>query len=342
MFNSLKVFLLLGLCALSVHAQPKIGRVATPAEVAAWDIDVRPDFKGLPRGQGTVAQGELIWEGKCASCHGSFGELNTVFYPITGGFKKGDVERGRVAEFSGPNPERTTLSKLSSVSTLWDYINRAMPWNNPKTLSADDVYAVTAYTLHLADMLPGDFTLSDKNIAEVQKRLPNRNGLTTDHGMWRVAAKPDVKAAACMNNCEKDVKVVSSIPTHARDAHGNLADQMRPAGGVRGQVTVAQVKAGSANAAAQAPAANQFANVKELLNKGLCLSCHQVDRKVVGPSYAEITAKYKSDSKAEAYLASKIKNGGQGVWGAIPMPATAGLSEAESALLAKWILQGAP
>src|SRR6266498_2553569 len=64
---------------------PGIGRTATPAEIQAWDIDVRPDFKGLPAGSGSVAQGEKIWEAKCASCHGTFGESNEVFPPLTGG-----------------------------------------------------------------------------------------------------------------------------------------------------------------------------------------------------------------------------------------------------------------
>ena len=69
--------------------------------------------------------------------------------------------------------------KVSSVSTLWDYINRAMPWNAPKSLSTEEVYAVTAYLLNLGGVLPDNFVLSDRNIAEVQQRLPNRNGMTT-------------------------------------------------------------------------------------------------------------------------------------------------------------------
>ena len=82
--------LVLGTAALTVAAQsaspfPGIGRAATPKEVAAWDIDVRPDFKGLPKGSGSVAQGMDVWEAKCASCHGVFGESNEVFSPLIGG-----------------------------------------------------------------------------------------------------------------------------------------------------------------------------------------------------------------------------------------------------------------
>ena len=152
-----------------------VGRAATPAEIRAWDIDVRPDFKGLPKGSGSVKRGEEVWEAKCASCHGTFGESNSVFFPIAGGTTQEDTRTGRVASLTKPGQARTTLMKLSQVSTLWDYINRAMPWNAPKSLTVEEVYATTAYILNLGDVVPEDFVLSDANIGEVQKRLPNRN-----------------------------------------------------------------------------------------------------------------------------------------------------------------------
>ena len=125
---------------------PGIGRDATAKEVAAWDIDVRPDFKGLPKGSGSVAQGQVVWETKCASCHGIFGESGEVFNPIVGGTTKDDVRTGRAAHLTDSGyPGRTTLMKLATVSTLWDYVHRAMPWNQPKSLAVDEVYAVTAY-----------------------------------------------------------------------------------------------------------------------------------------------------------------------------------------------------
>ena len=150
--------------------QSGIGRTATPAEIKAWDIDVRPDFKGLPKGSGSVAKGMDVWESKCASCHGIFGESNEVFSPIVGGTNKDDIRTGRVARLNDPSfPGRTTLMKLSSVSTLWDYINRAMPWTQPKSLSTEEVYAVTAYILNMGGVVSDSFTLSDQNMAEVQK-----------------------------------------------------------------------------------------------------------------------------------------------------------------------------
>ncbi|MEO8807533.1 MAG: c-type cytochrome, partial [Burkholderiaceae bacterium] len=139
--------------AVTGHAEdryPGVGRDATPKEVAAWNIDVRPDFKGLPQGSGTVAQGMDVWEGKCASCHGVFGESNQTFSPLVGGTTADDIKTGHVARLNDPAfPGRTTLMKVSSLSTLWDYINRAMPWTAPKSLKTDEVYAVTAYLLNM-------------------------------------------------------------------------------------------------------------------------------------------------------------------------------------------------
>ncbi len=376
-----------------------IGRPATQAEVKAWDIDVRPDFKGLPTGKGSVIQGEKIWEAQCAGCHGSFGESNEVFTPIAGNTTAKDMEAGRVASLlPGANtPQRTTLMKLSSLSTLWDYVNRAMPWTAPKSLSSDEVYAVTAYMLNLGNIVPADFTLNDQNIREVQKRLPNRDGKTTAHAMWPESgakkelggtAKPDVQGTTCMKNCKADPKVASFLPAHARDAHGNLAEQSREFGGMRGADTTkpsivstsAQVlktnqtltgkesalgatNSGAATVASTAPApvstpattqvtapvtapasssaaaSLKSADVMPTLQKYACIACHGMDNKLVGPSFKEIVAKQGKRADAQAYLAGKIKAGGQGVYGQIPMPAQS-ISEAEAARVAQWLVQG--
>ena len=159
-----------------------LGRVATPDEVKAWDIDVRPDFVGLPKGSGSVQKGMDVWEAQCASCHGVFGESNEVFTPIVGGTTAEDIKRGRVQSLKdGSAPQRTTLMKVPTVSTLWDYINRAMPWTAPKSLSTEEVYAVTAYILNMGGIVGDDFVLSDANIAQVQGKMPNRNGMQSNH-----------------------------------------------------------------------------------------------------------------------------------------------------------------
>jgi len=339
---------------------PHVGRSATTAEVRAWDIDVRPDFKGLPKGQGSVRQGETVWEAQCASCHGSFGESSEIFTPIAGGTSAEDIRTGRVASLlPGANqPQRTTLMKVSTLSTLWDYINRAMPWNAPKSLTADEVYAVTAYILNLGNIVPAEFTLSDANIREVQARLPNRKGMTTAHAMWPGKelggqSQPDVQGSTCVRDCRKDVTVKSFLPDYARNAHGQLAEQSRLVGGSRGADTsrpasesvmpnkaVALAKTASTapekGAIAGSASAAATAGLMPLLQKNACLACHGMDSRIVGPSFKEIAAKYKGRADAVNYLSGKIKGGGQGVWGNVPMPAQA-LSDAESAQLAQWL-----
>lgn len=324
-----------------------LGRDATPAEVKAWDIDVRPDFKGLPKGSGSVAKGEEVWEAKCASCHGSFGESNEVFTPIIGGTTKADIERGRVKnlEQGSTFPQKTTIMKVATVSTLWDYINRAMPWNAPKTLTTEEVYATTAYLLSLAEVVPADFTLSDQNIADVQKRMPNRNGMVFHEPLWKVGGKGDVNNVACMKNCPVDEKIHSSLPDFARDAHGNIQEQNRVIGPVRGADTTKPAPATMPARGAAAPAPVVVAagggDAKGLLAANACTACHGINNKIVGPGFNEILAKQKGQAELEGYLVNKIKNGGSGVYGSIPMTPQAQLSDADAKTIAKWIASGA-
>ena len=326
-----------------------LGRAATQAEVRAWDIDVRPDFKGLPKGAGSVALGERVWEAQCASCHGSFGESNEVFTPIVGGTTQADIERGRVKNLEPGStfPQKTTMMKVATVSTLWDYINRAMPWNAPKSLKPDEVYGVLAYILNLAHVVPDDFTLSDQNIADVQKRMPNRNGMVFYEPLWKVNGKGDVKNVACMKDCPVETTIRSFLPEFARDAHGNIQEQNRVIGPVRGADTTkpaptAPVGTGPRPApvvvAAASPAGG---DVKALLAANSCTACHGMAQKIVGPGFTEIAAKHKGQERLEAYLAVKIREGGVGVFGAVPMPPQPQLSGAEAATIAKWIAAGA-
>jgi len=327
---------------VSAHAQqhfPNIGRPATPAEVAKWDIDVRPDFKGLPKGEGSVAQGQDVWEGKCASCHGIFGESNEVFNPVVGGVVAEDVKTGRVAKLKDTSfPARTTFMKAPSLSTVWDYINRAMPWNAPKTLSTNEVYAVTAYMLNLSGVVDDNFVLSEKTIVQAQARMPNREGMTTKHALWPTTelggvAKPDTSNTACMKNCATDVKVTSMLPEFARDAHGNLADQNRLVGQQKGVRTV-RVAATAVKPVAPSPGPKPA--VLGLLQSNNCLACHGMDNKVVGPGFKEVTAKHAGKTD---YLVNKILQGSAGVWGSIPMPAQ-NLKPADAKAIAEWLAGG--
>ena len=341
-------------CALGVLAGPTasadkypgVGRAATPKELAAWDIDVRPDFKGLPPGAGSVAQGQDVWEAKCASCHGVFGESNQVFNPLVGGTTEQDVKTGRVARLTeAAYPSRTTLMKVATLSTLWDYINRAMPWNQPKSLTPDEVYAVTAYLLNLGNVVPDNFTLSDRNMAEAQARLPNRQGMSTAHALWPGRElgglpKPDVTGSRCMRDCPGAITVTSALPDFARNQHGNLAEQNRPFGPQRGADT-SQPEARSGLAPPWPTVAKaalpEAKSALALAGKNACTACHGLAQKMVGPSFVDIGRKYPGQID---YLAAKIKSGGVGLWGPITMPAQT-LSEAEAKTIAIWLAAGA-
>ncbi len=163
---------------------------------------------GLPAGSGSVAAGQRIYDAKCASCHGTFGESNS-YLQIAGG----------VGSLGSDQPVRTTGSKLNYATTLWDYINRAMPFEAPKTLTPDEVYALTAYVLNLNDILPADAVLDRDSLPRV--KMPNRDGLTTAHGFMTRDGKPDTRNVACMKDCAAQVRLTSEMPDHARDQHGD-------------------------------------------------------------------------------------------------------------------------
>jgi len=304
-----------------------------------------------------VTAGAAIYTESCAACHGVFGESNEYATPLVGGTTARDSASGRVAALADAYyPVRSTLMKLPTLSSLFDYIRRAMPWNNPKTLSDDDVYAVTAYVLNLGGIMADGETLSEQNVREIQQRLPNRNGMTTDHGLWPGRGfgrhgQPDVRAVACMTNCATAATVASSLPEHARNAHGNLAEQNRSVGPQRGADTTRPAPATLALAAAAMPAAVTLATpsaapaphagVGKLLQTHNCMACHGMDRKLVGPSLTDVAKRYAGRSGAVGYLDGRIRAGGVGVWGPIAMPAQ-NLPPADAQAIALWLANGAP
>jgi len=314
------------------------GRAPTAQEIEAWDIDVRPDGHGVRKGRGTVSQGQEIYDAQCASCHGTFGESNR-YMPIAGGVRKDDLKTGRASVLTQPDGIRTLGTKLNYATTLWDYINRAMPWTNPQSLTMDQVYAVTAYVLHLSEIVPADFELNDGNLTEVQ--MPNRNGMTTAHGLGSVKGRPDAQGSLCMKDCVKEVKIASQLPEFARNQHGNLAEQKRPLGPMRGIDTARYDVSKPGAVAAVAGTAAAAAAPKDLITRNACTACHGISNKIVGPAFVEIGTKYQAQADAEAYLTKKIREGGQGVWGAVPMPPQAALKEEDARTIARWIVGGA-
>lgn len=171
------------------------GKQATPEQIAGWDIDVRgDDGVGLPDGKGTVDQGAEIYAVQCAACHGTFGEGAARYPKLIGG----------EGTLTGDRPEPSVGSYWPFASTLWDYINRSMPFFAPRNLSANDVYALTAYVLNLNNVVPNDFVADRNTLPKV--KMPNR-----DHFIWQ-DPRPDTAVEACMKSCKnpKDVTIISS------------------------------------------------------------------------------------------------------------------------------------
>jgi S-disulfanyl-L-cysteine oxidoreductase SoxD len=355
MFRSAKVSQFLGLlflCSMPLTFAKEakslkfegIGRDATSAEVLAWDIDVRPDFKGLPKGSGTVTQGQEIWESRCASCHGTFGESNEVFTPIIGGTTTDDIKNGRVASLADrKQPQRTTVMKVPTVSSLWDYIYRAMPWNAPRSMSVDETFAVLAYILNLAEIVPDDYVLNSDNIAQVQNKMPNRDGMTLKHGLWSVKGVPDTQATACINNCSKTVEITSVLPDYARNANGNIALQNREYGPYRGidstKPPLTNLPGEHMLKVANLTDKQSKKSSEDLFKANNCSACHANNSKLVGPSLSEISKKYQGQNDAQKILVNKVRVGGAGVWGSIPMPAHPNISNETIDEIIAWILK---
>jgi hypothetical protein len=147
------------------------GRPATPDEIKLWDMDVQPDGKGLPEGSGTVAHGKVVYDENCEACHGPNGQ---------GGVK--DRLVGGQGTLASANPVKTVGSFWPYATTLFDYIHRAMPYQAPGSLSADDTYAVTAYILSSNGIVPEDGKLDKETLPKI--KMPNRDGFIPDPE-WR-------------------------------------------------------------------------------------------------------------------------------------------------------------
>ncbi|MFN7003476.1 MAG: c-type cytochrome [Roseinatronobacter sp.] len=170
-----------------------IGRLALPEEIAAWDVAVMPDGRGLPEGRGNVMDGEDAWIDHCAVCHGDFAEGAGAWPPIVGG-------RGTL---TAERPLKTIESYWPYLSTAWDYINRSMPFGAAQTLESDEVYAIVAYILYSAGLVDDDFELSHENFTEI--RLPNEGGFYIDN---RAEVEfPIFQQEPCMSDCRDAVAI---------------------------------------------------------------------------------------------------------------------------------------
>jgi cytochrome c len=186
-----------------------IGRAATAQEIAGWDIDVRPDGQGLPDGKGSVRDGEEIYMGKCAACHGEFGE-GAGRWPVLASGK---------GTLASSDPVKTVGSYFPYAASLFDYVRHAMPFGDAQSLTNDELYAVTAYVLNLNDIVPEDFVLSKETFGTV--KMPNAGGFYDDDR--ETAEKKFWNSAPCMTDCRPPVKVTGRarvIDVTPEDAKG--------------------------------------------------------------------------------------------------------------------------
>ena len=200
MLKSLKfvsyIIFLCSIYSISYSQTLGLGRAATNNEVSAWDIDIRPDGKGLPVGSGSVIIGEELYTDNCSSCHGDFGEGIDRWPELAGGFDTLDSE----------DPVKTVGSYWPYLSTVWDYVHRAMPFGNAQSLNNDEVYAITAYILYLNDLVDEDFELSHVNFEEIN--LPNEENFYLDN-------RENLENTTYNNRCMKNSKKVAMITKRA-------------------------------------------------------------------------------------------------------------------------------
>ena len=170
------------------HAQMPtygVGRAPTAEEVRAWDLTIPPSGQGLPPGSGTAAVGKPIFAARCASCHGDKGE-DPKYRVITGGprtLTAAELSPKGVDWLLGGEPALTIGSYWQYATTLWGYINRSQPFDEPGSLTAEQVYAVTAYLLYVNGIVGEQDVIDARTLPQV--KMPNRSGFVPD-------ARPDV------------------------------------------------------------------------------------------------------------------------------------------------------
>jgi cytochrome c len=178
------------------HEPPRqynIGHIATLEQIAGWDIDVRPDGEGAPSGHGSVKEGEKVYMDKCAACHGEFGESAGRWPQLAQG-------KGTLAS---PDPVKTVGSYFPYLSSVFDYVRRAMPFGDAQSLSNDELYAVVVYVLNLNDIVDDKFVLSKETWSQV--KMPNAGNFydddreTTEKAFWN--------KSPCMTDCRGPVHI---------------------------------------------------------------------------------------------------------------------------------------
>ncbi len=183
----------LGFTGFAQAGKTGLGRAALPAEIEAWDIDIRADGKGLPPGKGSVKDGETLFLERCAACHGEFAE----------GVGRWPVLAGGQGTMRNERPEKTVGSFWPDLSTAFDYIRRAMPYGNAQSLTADETYSIVAFLLNMNNIVKDDFVLGRENFLSVM--MPNAAAFYDDDR--EQAERHFWNRPPCMTNCKPETKI---------------------------------------------------------------------------------------------------------------------------------------
>ena len=151
----------IGCARATTMETPNLGRPATAAQIAGWDISVGPDGRELPPGRGTAAKGAAVYEQKCQACHGA-----------KGAGQPNDRLVGGQGTLASPAPVRTIGSYWPYATTVFDYVRRSMPYIQPQSLTDDEVYALTAYLLNLNGIIGDNDVIDARTLPKV--KMPNQ------------------------------------------------------------------------------------------------------------------------------------------------------------------------
>ena len=290
-----------------------LGREALPEEIAAWDVDVRPDGTGLPVGSGSVEDGEMLFSEKCAVCHGEFAEGVGNWPELAGG-------DGTLAD---ADPVKTVGSYWPYLSTAWDYVHRSMPFGAAQTLSDDEVYAIVAYILYSNYLVEDDFVLSNENFLEVE--MPNADGFIVDDRPE--TEYPKWRTEPCMEDCKADVKItmratVLDVTPDEEEEQVLVGDpEVVPAEEAETDGATGETAAEEGTATTEAPAqTSAMAIDEELAAKGekvfgKCKACHQVGEGAKNRTGPVLNGIVGHDIAAvDGFRYSKVLSEMDGVW----------------------------
>lgn len=242
-----------------------LGREALPEEIAAWDVKVMPDGRGLPEGSGSVEDGEMLFSENCAVCHGEFAE----------GVDRWPVLAGGEGTLADPDPVKTVGSYWPYLSTVYDYVHRSMPYGSAQTLSADDTYAITAYILYSNYLVEEDFVLSNENFLDVE--MPNADNFIVDDR--DEVELPLFTTEACMENCKETVEITRraaslDVTPGEPDDEAPAEDAAEPAPVEAAQQEAAVEPEAEPEVAVAAADPALIAAGEKVFRK--CAACHQV------------------------------------------------------------------